>query len=160
MVHERPPTSEEHSPPTDGGIGNDHDEADSQLIAAGPPEASDGFDGPRDGEFAGFHRTLTEESIPRPDAPWMPDIAQFALTFDGYKALGDPAGDMANATRRGWNENGVLPHDLIDLRSCLFFEQRRYRHFGWNPDEDAMRYIRALIEAIRERVVEAEGDRP
>ena len=28
----------------------------------------------------------------------------------------------------------------------------------WDPDGDAMAYIRALIEAIRARVVEAKGD--
>ena len=43
--------------------------------SAGTPEGPDGFDGPRDGEFADFHRTLTEESLPGPDAPWMPDIS-------------------------------------------------------------------------------------
>ena len=120
--------------------------------------ASGGFDGTRDGEFAIVYRGLTEESIPGPDAPWIPDIAEFALTFNGYDALGNRTGDLANVTHRQWSEIGVLPSDLIELRSCLFFEQRRYRHFGWDPDEDAMAYIRVLIEAIRERVAEATGD--
>ena len=122
------------------------------------PEGLDDFDGPRDGEFAEFHRTLAEESIPGPGAPWGPDIAEFALTFDGYEALGDRTGDLANATKYKWTETRALPDDLVELRSCLFFEQRRYRHFGWDPEEDAMAYIRALIEAIRTRVVEAKGD--
>lgn len=119
------------------------------------PEEPHGFNSPRDGESAGYRRTLAEEPIPGPSAPWMPDISKFALTFDGYQALGDRVGDLANATQYEWSENGALPDDLIELRSCLFFEQRRYRHFGWNPDEDAMAYIRALIEAIRARVTEA-----
>ncbi len=124
---------------------------------AGFPGGSNGFDGPRDGEFSDFHRALDEESIPGPNAPWMPDIAEFALTFDGYEALGDRTGDLANATKHKWTETRALPDDLIELRSCLFFEQRRYRHFGWGPDEDAMAYVRALVEAIRALVVEAES---
>jgi hypothetical protein len=88
----------------------------------------------------------------------MPDIAEFALTFDGYQALGDRTGDLANGAKHEWSENRALPDDLVELRSCLFFEQRRYRHFGWDPEEDAMGYIRALIEAIRALVVEAKGD--
>ncbi len=122
-----------------------------------PPEKPDGFDGSPDGELAGFRRSLTGESIPGPNAPWMPDIAEFALTFDGYLALGDRVGDLANGTEHEWSENRSLPDDLVELRSCLFFEQRRYRHFGWDPDEEAMVYIRALVEAIRALVVEAEG---
>ena len=80
---------------------------------------------------------------------------EFALTFDGYQALGKRIGDLANAAKNKWSENVVLPQDLIELRLCLFFEERRYRHFGWDPDEDAMMYIRAFIEAIRKRVIEA-----
>ena len=123
-----------------------------------PAEPPNTFDGSRDGEFADFRRALTEESMPGPNARWMPDIAEFALTFDGYQALGDRTGDLATAAKHEWSVNGVLPQGLIELRSCLFFEQRRYRHFGWDPDEDAMVYIRSLIEAIRERVAEVERD--
>lgn len=114
-----------------------------------PPEKPDGVDGSLDGEFVGFRRALTEDSIPGPNALWMPDIARFALAFDGYQALGDRIGDLANAAKNEWSENGVLPQGLIELRSCLFFEQRRYRHFGSDPDEADMPYIHALVEAIR-----------
>lgn len=119
------------------------------------PDKPDGFDRRRDVEFGDFRRSLTGESIPGPNAPWMPDMAEFALTFDGYEALGTRIGDSANASRHEWSENGMLPHGLVELRSCLFFEQRRHRHFGWDPDGDAMGYIRVLIEAIRARVTEA-----
>ncbi len=42
---------------------------------------------------------------------------------------------------------------LAELRTCLFFEQRRWRHYGENPDEVALSEIRKLVDAIRERVI-------
>jgi hypothetical protein len=34
---------------------------------------------------------------------------------------------------------------------ALFFEQRRFRHFGWAPDRQAMKYIRALVAELERR---------
>lgn len=120
-----------------------------------PPSSEPvGITGPRDGEFADWHRPLTLSSSPDSDASWSPDITEFALTFDGYAAFGGQVGDLANATLEKWEQTRELPRNLIALRACLFFEQRRYRHFGHEPGEDAMPYIRALIKAIRLQVVE------
>ena len=47
---------------------------------------------------------------------------------------------------------------LDELRACLFFDQRAWRHFGEDPDDDGMEYIRALLTAIRSRVTAAESD--
>ncbi|MEY4182682.1 MAG: hypothetical protein RLZZ217_1308 [Planctomycetota bacterium] len=47
---------------------------------------------------------------------------------------------------------------MRDLRACLFFEQRRWRHFGDEPDAEAMADIRGLVEAIRERVAAGRFD--
>ena len=41
---------------------------------------------------------------------------------------------------------------LTDLRVCLFFEQRRWHHFGSHPDDEAMAYIRELLDRIRAHV--------
>jgi hypothetical protein len=40
---------------------------------------------------------------------------------------------------------------MTELRTCLFYEQRRWRHFGEVPDEAAMSYIREVLEQIRVR---------
>lgn len=82
--------------------------------------------------------------IPNPDASWR-EIAEFALTFNGYEVWGsfEKCAEIANAKRQD---------SLTDLRTCLFFEQRRWRHFGEDPDGEAMAYIRALVEKIRRRV--------
>jgi hypothetical protein len=87
---------------------------------------------------------LTLSNIPIPDASW-DEIEEFALTFDGYNVWGsfDKCAEIANARRH---------ESLTDLRTCLFFEQRRWRHFGENPDEKTMDYIRGLVEEIRSMV--------
>jgi hypothetical protein len=98
---------------------------------------------------------LRAEGIPAIDALW-PEIFTFALTFDGYVALGGngPCADLANGTEQQYLRTGSLPPDLdlTQLRSCLFFEQRRWHHFGDTPHDEARRYFGALLDAIRERV--------
>lgn len=113
---------------------------------------SDGFDRPRNGEFASFHRPLSARSIPEPDAGW-PQISSFALSFDAYQLseFSDIA-NLANGVADGWSDTGDLPDDLVKLRICLFFEQRRFHHFGTSPDGESLKYIRALLEAIRRTV--------
>jgi hypothetical protein len=41
---------------------------------------------------------------------------------------------------------------FAELRTCLFFEQRRWRHIGEVPDAEAMAYIRDLVRQIRAKV--------
>ena len=111
------------------------------------------------------NKELTQSDIPPVDADW-DTIAEFALTFDGYEVWGssDKCADIANARRHG---------SLTELRTCLFFAQRRWRHFnpyrvepgvgtrlmitpedkGNHPDKEAMDYVRDVVEQIRARVV-------
>lgn len=90
------------------------------------------------------NRDLTLADIPPSQAGW-DVIGAFALTFDGYRHWGsfEACAEVANA-RRG--------SSLTELRTCLFFEQRRWRHFGDEPDAGAMAYIWDLVESIRARV--------
>jgi hypothetical protein len=86
---------------------------------------------------------LRAVKMPPQDADWH-EIERFALTFDGYKHWGsERCAEIANARQHG---------TLTDLRTCLFFEQRRWRHFGSAPDEENMAYIRSVLEQIRVRV--------
>jgi hypothetical protein len=89
--------------------------------------------------------------VPGADAPWLP-IWEFALTYDGYNRAGgfDKAGDLANRAADDWRNDGSLPPDLHAARIALFFEQRRWRHFGYDPGPDDERYIRALVATIGE----------
>lgn len=97
---------------------------------------------------------LTSDDVPGPKATWW-EINQFALTFDGYSHWGsfDACAELANAAAQDFAERGLLPDSLTELRACLFFEQRRWRHFDEHPDEKAMRYLRGIVAAIREKVL-------
>jgi hypothetical protein len=87
---------------------------------------------------------LKAADVPEPNADWS-TISTFALTFDGYGVHGsfEECAEIAQARRT---------ESLTDLRTCLFFEQRRWRHFGEVPDGDAMVYIQALLKQIRQRI--------
>ena len=88
---------------------------------------------------------LILEQIPSSQSDWK-DIEQFALTFDGYQASRsfETCAEIAN-NRRG--------STVSELRTSLFFEQRRWRHFGATPDQESMVYIRSIIEQIRQKLV-------
>jgi hypothetical protein len=103
------------------------------------------------GEIA--NADLREGDVPPPDADWHA-IGRFALSFNGYEWWGSFAkcAEVGNRGADVFRESGTLPHSLTELRTCLFFEQRRWRHFGLDPDEPASRYIGALVGAIREKV--------
>lgn len=66
--------------------------------------------------------------------------SKLAATFDGYAEFGDRCAEIANARN---------PRTLSEYRACLFFEWRRWRHFGANPDDEARAYIWSLVEGIR-----------
>lgn len=96
-------------------------------------------------EMSISNEELTVAMIPSATASYG-EIEEFALTYDGYNSCGsfEKCAEIANAQRHS---------SLDDLRTCLFFEQRRWRHFGCHPDEEATLYIRQIIERIRRLVM-------
>ena len=58
-------------------------------------------------------------------------------------------GQIRNGVRPRYRNDGTFPHDLDELRAALFFEQRRYHHFGEGPDGRNLDYVQALVGAIR-----------
>lgn len=91
---------------------------------------------------------LRSSDIPPRGSPWSA-IEPFARSFAGYQYHGslDACAEIANARRC---------ETLTDLRTCLFFEQRRYNHFGWPPAGEELEYIFDLLDGIRGMV---ESDR-
>lgn len=75
---------------------------------------------------------LTLSHIP-PQGADQDAIQRFALTFDGYKHWGsfERVAEIANSGH---------PTTLSEWRTCLFFEQRRWRHFGAEPDAEALKF--------------------
>lgn len=97
-------------------------------------------------------KRLSKRAVP-PDADWL-SISGFALTFDGYEHFGssERCAEVANNVQHLFHETGALPNNLDTLRGCLFYEQRRWRHFDETPDGEAWRYIQALVAAIRNAI--------
>ena len=70
---------------------------------------------------------LCESDLPSNDADFEWTWSKFALTFDGYAHWGstDKCLKIANESDEEFRRSGTLPETLTDLRTCLFFEQRR-----------------------------------
>ena len=87
-------------------------------------------------------------------------VLRFAHTFDGYSECGGfhESGGPANQALERYESSGELPGSLTQLRNCLFFEHRRWRHYGEDPDPRAQAYIDALMDAIRSSVLAGELD--
>ncbi len=99
---------------------------------------------------------LRREQLPGPDDDQLAWV-QFALTFDGYAEKGthEACAAFANAARERWEQAGTLPVGLNDLRTALFFEQRRWRWSNEGPFTDnEWRYWRSLVEAIRHELAQ------
>jgi len=87
---------------------------------------------------------LGADLIPTIRSPWG-QISRFGHSFDGYAAFGEDCARLANEG---------TPASLRELRAVLFFELRRWRHFGYEPDAAAMKKFDWLLESIRNKVRE------
>jgi len=86
------------------------------------------------------NRDLIIEKIPSSISTWAA-IQRFGLTFNGYDAFNteerpEGCGDLANSRQA---------NSLSELRASLFFEQRRWRHFGEWPEDLDLIYIQSLL---------------
>jgi hypothetical protein len=96
---------------------------------------------------------LIEKDIPPRRAAWK-NILLFAHTFNGYKHWGSVS-KCREVARRGiilHKSKQALVQSLTDLRTCLFYEARRWNHLEKNPNKAGLGYVHALVEAIRVRV--------
>ena len=76
----------------------------------------------------------------------------YALSVDGYQYatenLGVECGDLANRKLEAFERSGIWQGSFAELRCCLFFEQRRWHHFGTEPTGNELMTIQALFSAI------------
>lgn len=90
---------------------------------------------------------LTLAVIPGPGSRWS-DIEQFALTYPQAEKLGPKLAELG--ARHA--EARTVPTDLSELRACLWFEQRRWRHFQAVPDGAALEHVFRLLAGIKAAV--------
>jgi hypothetical protein len=97
--------------------------------------------------------SLSASMVPSLNAKWL-EICQFALTYDGYRHTGstNACAELANSTRARHRSGKSVPGSLDHLRTCLFFEQRRFHHFGHEPEGSDFEYVQAIVLAIRKKV--------
>lgn len=96
---------------------------------------------------------ITTAQIPAENADWH-TLSLFAYSFDGYTQGYSNAecGSIGNSLRELYQAGGVLSASLTELRIALFFEARRYHHFGWDPNAADMQYLHAVVNEIRKHV--------
>lgn len=96
---------------------------------------------------------LQQADIPSRRAAWI-KIIPFALSFNGYEHCGSvqKCRDVARQGVALHKEKQDLNQSLTDLRTCLFFEARRWKRLEKKPTPSGLKYIRALLEEIRIRV--------
>jgi hypothetical protein len=117
---------------------------------------TDGRTAPKTGAFAPCavaNEALTSEQVPTKGESW-DRCHEFALTYDGY-AYWDNVAELAQGSLARWVRDGSLPGSLDELRACLFYEQRRWHHFGDVPSGRSLDYGWALTNAIRALVTPA-----
>jgi hypothetical protein len=109
---------------------------------------SDPHDAPA-GDFAACaipNAALDITAVPRRGESW-DAVSDFALSYDGY-AYWDDLSTLAGRVLQRWTRRRSLPATLDELRGCLFYEQRRWNHFGEEPTGRSAEYMWAIVDAI------------
>ena len=88
---------------------------------------------------------LRETDLPAGYGEWS-DYAKFAVTFAPRDR--DLCSEAASDAFARWRRTGDVPRTLEELRACLWYEQRRWRFLGREPDTEGMRYAGPLIGAM------------
>ncbi len=78
-------------------------------------------------------------------------ISSFSLSYDGY-AYWDDVSELATRSIRNWTRHHCLPATIDEVRGCLFYEQRRWHHFGEEPNGRGGYYLWALLDSLRSLV--------
>jgi hypothetical protein len=97
---------------------------------------------------------LKVSAVPPVTASW-DTIVSFAQAIDGYRAIGQKeCAQLCNRVKSELSRNPVSVQmlSLTELRSCLFFEQRRFNHFGHEPLGADRIFINTLLQAIQRKI--------
>jgi hypothetical protein len=103
-----------------------------------------------DGDFASCalpNGQLRVHAIPERGDSW-DAVSSFSLSYDGY-AYWEDVSELATRCVRSWTRDHALPTSIDTIRACLFYEQRRWHHFGEDPNGRAADYVWALLDRLR-----------
>ena len=84
--------------------------------------------------------------------------AEFAHLIDGYAIMGDDLGTLANERLQAAEKQGVWRGTSRELWLCLFFEHRRWRHYGELPSGNDLKLLDDLCDALRQQLLLAHED--
>jgi len=89
---------------------------------------------------------ISSKDIPSASAD-LEQLVDFARSFDGYAHWGEKAIPRLLECEEEWQNSGVLPKTLADLRAVLFMSWRSYDR-GGQPGE-LSQFFFAVLERIR-----------
>ena len=109
-----------------------------------------------------FGHEFISEFSQFPDDPSWNDIQAIALDINGYElsqelGLGE-CGDFANGRSHSYVQTRKWGGNAAELWCCLFFEQRRWRHFGEEPEGEDFEMIKSLYTALRQELIRDNSD--
>ena len=81
------------------------------------------------------------------------ESAKFAHLIDGYAIMGDNLGPFANERLQYAENQGIWRGTVKELWLCLFFEHRRWRHFGDVPSGNDLNVLNYLCFILRDRLL-------
>jgi len=92
-------------------------------------------------------------NISKENSNWM-ELQEYSLNFNAYEYWGslEKVAEIANQHYKRYEKDGVISNNIEVLRTSLFFEQRRYRHFGYDPEPETMEYLRTIIKKIKKLI--------
>jgi len=108
---------------------------------------------PPEGDFTACavpNAQLRVHGIPDRGDSW-DAVSSFSLSYDGY-AYWDDVSELATRCIRAWTRDHTLPGSIDEARACLFYEQRRWHHFGEDPNGRGAQYVWALLDTLRSLV--------
>lgn len=92
---------------------------------------------------------------PNPEREDINAVFQYALTVDGYRYAREQfnveCADLTNEHRQRYHETKSWDGTFAELRCCLFYEQRSWRHSGEILEGADLAIIQALHQAIIKR---------
>ncbi|MCL5952138.1 MAG: BREX-1 system adenine-specific DNA-methyltransferase PglX [Chloroflexi bacterium] len=89
---------------------------------------------------------------PNPELHGLGDIWHYALSVGGYhyakEHLGIECAELANPRLEKYQQTHKWEGTFEELRCCLFYEQRRWRHFGYDPEGEDLAAIFELYKTV------------